>query len=161
MARALDVAHYLMHLAAAEVEPDYLTHLRLQKLLYYVQGWSLAMRGRPLFPERIEAWAHGPVVRDLYPHFAAHGPYPIIADSISTAFRPEDDPQELDEEEKALIRDVWEVYKSYSATHLRKMTHAETPWREARGDLGPADRCHNAITLDAMRRYFDRLAESD
>src|SRR5688572_9971276 len=59
-ASALDVARYLIQLAAAEDEPEELSHLRLQKLLYYVQGWSLAQRGEAMFPDRIEAWAHGP-----------------------------------------------------------------------------------------------------
>lgn len=65
MASAYEVAQHLIRLAEFEEEPDYLTHLRLQKLLYYVQAWSMAMRSRPMFPERIEAWGHGPVVPNL------------------------------------------------------------------------------------------------
>src|SRR5689334_12279943 len=65
-ASAMDVAKFLIYLSACEDEPDYVSHLRLQKLLYYVQGWSLALRGKPMFVERIEAWAHGPVVKNVY-----------------------------------------------------------------------------------------------
>jgi uncharacterized phage-associated protein len=44
---------------------DSISNLKLQKLCYYAQAWSLALRGKPLFPERIEAWAQGPVVPEL------------------------------------------------------------------------------------------------
>ena len=65
MAKAVEVARFLAYLAANDVEPDYLTNLRLQKLLYYVQAWSLVLRkSADFFQERIEAWVHGPVVRE-------------------------------------------------------------------------------------------------
>lgn len=70
MGKALDVARYLIGLAAGEKEPDLLTHLRLQKLLYYVQGWHLGVFGRRMFDARIEAWTNGPVVREVFPSFA-------------------------------------------------------------------------------------------
>ena len=35
------------------------TTMKLQKALYYCQGWHLAWDGVPLFEERIEAWASG------------------------------------------------------------------------------------------------------
>ena len=66
MSKALSVAKFLLELAEREDEPDRLSHLRLQKLLYYTQGWSLALRDKALFKDRIEAWAHGPVVKKLY-----------------------------------------------------------------------------------------------
>ena len=69
MTTALDAARYLVRLGFTPDEPedsDFLCPLRVQKLLYYVQGWSLGINDVPMFSERIEAWAHGPVVRDLY-----------------------------------------------------------------------------------------------
>jgi uncharacterized phage-associated protein len=160
MARAMDVANYLINLAAAEDEPQFLTHLQLQKLLYYVQGWSLAMRGGPMFSERIEAWAHGPVVRDVYPSFAHHGYLPITSSATSTADDLVSCPHELKPEECQLIRSVWEAYKGFSASHLWSMTHAERPWIDARGDAAPADRCENEITTTAMKEFFDKLADA-
>ena len=62
MAAAMDVVRYLVELAGPNEEGEPMTHMRLQKLLYYVQGWHMAWYGRPLFAERIEAWQHGPVV---------------------------------------------------------------------------------------------------
>lgn len=151
MAKSLDVARNLIHLAAAEEEPENLTHMRLQKLLYYVQGWSLALRGKPMFNGRIEAWAHGPVVRELYSHFTQYGENPIQVNEIP-------DSEELDTDEVEFIQSVWESYKPYSASSLRAMTHKEPPWVDARGSCAPADRCDTEITHDAMRRYFSSQA---
>jgi len=159
MARAIDVANYLIDLAASEEEPQFLTHLQLQKLLYYVQGWSLAMRDTPMFSERIEAWAHGPLVRDVYPRLAAYGYMPITSNVATTEDEFEYCPQSPEPEECELIRSVWEGYRGFSASHLWSMTHSERPWVDARGDAAPADRCENEITIEALRTFFGKLAE--
>ena len=39
---------------------------KLHRLVYYCQAWHLVWEWRTLFPERIEAWASGPVVPALY-----------------------------------------------------------------------------------------------
>ncbi|WP_110558686.1 Panacea domain-containing protein [Helicobacter cinaedi] len=43
-----------------------LSKLKFQKLLYYAQGYYTALFNKPLFEENIEAWEHGPVVREVY-----------------------------------------------------------------------------------------------
>lgn len=155
MIQAIEVARYLVHLAAeGNEEPDYLSHLRLQKLLYYVQGWSLAMLNKPMFPERIEAWAHGPVVRDIYRQFNEKGRRAITLGD----FESQGD-FELDEKDRELIGAVWDTLKDHSALSLRKMTHDEPPWMNARKGFDAADRCEVEITHEAMRVYFTALAD--
>jgi uncharacterized phage-associated protein len=153
MATAIDVAKFLIQLAASEDEPDLLSHLRLQKLLYYVQGWSLALRSVPMFPERIEAWAHGPVVRDLYREFAQYGFEVIPPEHFN-------EPANLEDDEAELTAEVWEGYKGYSATSLRTMTHSESPWRNAHAGYGPAARCEEEITCESLREFFSQQATS-
>lgn len=153
MTNAIDVARYLIHKAAAEPEPEYLTPLRLQKLLYYVQGWCLAVRNRPLFAEKIEAWKHGPVVRDVYPYFAEHEGneiFPIDQIPMPSIQSPDD---------QALIESVWESYKGYSANKLRRMTHSEPPWNAARRGLSPDAPCESEITHQSMTEFFSRTYE--
>jgi uncharacterized phage-associated protein len=159
MARAIDVANYLIKLAASEDEPEYLTHLHIQKLLYYVQGWSFAMRDTPMFPERIEAWAKGPVVSDVYRQFSGNGFRPIMPDDHCGPETGPNCPKELTEDECYFVRQVWDVYKGYSAIQLSKMTHNEQPWIEARGNAAPADRCNYEITVSSMKAFFHQLAE--
>ena len=121
MSRAIESAVMLVRLAAVEEERDYLTNLRLQKLLYYVQAWSLVMRRKPMFQDRIEAWVHGPVVPSVYRHFSHKGPMPIVEADVENV------EIELDEEEASFVASVWETYKAYSALKLREMTPSGGP----------------------------------
>src|SRR5438132_1543993 len=121
MMTALDIARYLLHLSNQEPEPELITHLRLQKLLYYCQGWWLAMRDEPLFPDRIEAWSHGPVVANLYPVFADYGDSAIAAHEGC-------DPATLNLDRRKFVESIWIQYRKHSASELRRMTHQEQPW---------------------------------
>lgn len=151
MASALDVAKYLILLAENEGESDRLTHLRLQKLLYFVQGWSLAMRGVPMFPERIEAWAHGPVVRDLYSLLSPFGSRDISPDDLPY------EAESLSQDDRTFIESVWNGYKDHSATSLRAMTHSDPPWYQARAGRSSGERCENEITAETLKEYFHSL----
>lgn len=125
MPLALSVAKELARLSLSGEEPDPLTNLRLQKLLYYAQAWSLIVRGSDLFPETIEAWRHGPVVPVVY-HYckAKEQDFEGIPDVPAPV--------------REFLARFWEAYKGYSATALYQKTHKETPWIKAWGDR-PAD----------------------
>ncbi len=97
-----------------------MTAMRLHKLLYYCQGWYLAWYGRPLFPERLEAWKYGPVVPEVYELPWAQGKEPLPVP-------PE--PVELPAGERAAVEQVWSHYCKFSACGLRDKTHDEAPWR--------------------------------
>jgi uncharacterized phage-associated protein len=152
MARAIEVARYLIRLAENEEEPDFLTHLRLQKLLYYVQAWWTVQRDGVIFTEPISAWVHGPVVREVYSAFSNNGQRPIMPEEIG------DNPIDLTEEEREFIASVWESYKGYSALKPRDMTHQEDPWINARKGYAPADRGDEEITPEALRAYFSGVS---
>jgi uncharacterized phage-associated protein len=107
----------------ANTDDAELTNLKLQKLLYYAQGHHLAMFGRPLFSDDIQAWSHGPVVPDVYHTFKGFG-----SGLISL---PDDDPFEWDDVDPAtsqFLAKVWNTYGGVAAWKLRNMTHAEAPW---------------------------------
>jgi uncharacterized phage-associated protein len=149
MASAYEVARYLVRLAAHDEEPDYLTNRRLQKLLYYAQAWSLAMRDKPLFDDRIEAWASGPVVPSVCDRFEGLWRRVLLPDDVEEERVIEMEPDEVD-----FVASVWESYKAFSPSRLREMTREEDPWRKARGNLSPIVRCNEEITLESMRDYF-------
>lgn len=125
-----------------------ITHLKLQKLVYYSAAWSLALDNEDPFPDDLEAWQHGPVVRALYAAFAGHGFNPIPASAIST------DLDQLGDDDKELLDDVWEVYGQFSAKKLEQLTHNEKPWRDARKGLSPIARSTTAINKDTMRSFY-------
>ena len=62
---ATTAATYLLYIMG-EVFDD-LTNMKLNKLLYFAQGYYLKKYGRPLFDNAIEAWEHGPVVPEYIP----------------------------------------------------------------------------------------------
>jgi uncharacterized phage-associated protein len=149
MADAYEVARYLVRLAAHDEEPDFLTNLRLQKLLYYAQAWSLAMRGKPLFDDRIEAWPSGPVVPSVFDRFLGLGQRSLLPDDVE-----EERDIEMEQEDVDFVASVWHSYKGFSPSHLREMTREEDPWRNARGNLSPIEGGDEEITCEAMRDFF-------
>jgi uncharacterized phage-associated protein len=137
-------------IAWAEAEEEELSNLKLQKLLYYAQGYHLARYGRPLFTEQIQAWSHGPVVPGVYRAFKDFG-----AGQLSL---PESDPftwGDVDPATAEFLGEVWNTYGGYSAGRLRNMTHDEPPWRDnwrGDGERGVV------IGAEDMQRYFRQLA---
>jgi uncharacterized phage-associated protein len=131
-----------------------LSHLKLQKLLYYVQAWHLAFTNAPLFNAKFQAWIHGPVSRAIYDRFA---PSKSLYGSInrfdlSAGF----DPGSLPEEAKSHIDNVLEVYAKYSGTQLEEISHREEPWISARRGYGPSDRCEIELDENLMAEYYRR-----
>ncbi len=152
MAQAIDIARYLLWLAQSEAEPEVVTPMRLQKLLYYAQGWSIAVRGEPLFEGQIQAWTHGPVVREVYAVFADYGDREIPPHEAR-------DSGAFDCDHAEFVAWVWDEYKRFSASELRRKTHNESPWIDARQGLQPEDRGNREVTVESMRRFFSTLHE--
>lgn len=120
MITSKDVAQLFLKLSEPEVG-DLISNLKLQKLVYYAQGFHLALYGKPLFEEPIVAWEHGPVVESLYHEYKKHG-----GDAIPV---PEEDISEnFTDDQIELIEEVRQVYGQFSAWKLRNMTHSESPW---------------------------------
>lgn len=142
MATVYDVAAYILQ------QKGPMTAWKLQKLVYYAQAWSLVWDQRPLFGERIEAWANGPVVADLYKIHRGM----FIVDAL-----PVGDPSNLDAAAIETIDAVLDYYGDQHPQWLSDLTHMEAPWREARGDLQPGARCNTEITPDEMALYYESL----
>ncbi|MDR0625939.1 MAG: DUF4065 domain-containing protein [Bifidobacteriaceae bacterium] len=146
MASVLDVAAYIL----AEAGP--MTTMKLQKLCYYCQGYSLAWDGVPLFAEPIRAWASGPVVHELSRHH--HGHFHLQPGSV------DGDPAALDPDQRETIDAVVAAYGHLTGHQLSVKTHREPPWLNARHRAGaPAGiRSDEEICLDELQEYFDHLA---
>lgn len=141
---ALDVARWFIN-AIDRDAGDSITHLKVQKLLYYAQGWALAHFDRALFDEDLQAWAHGPVAVPVYNRFRSFGFDAIPAQKLDTQFASES---------LSLLNAVNDKYGIYSAKQLERMTHKESPWKDARGDLSPEARCTDVISKSSLRKYF-------
>jgi len=143
MNTAAEIANYFLSLVDTEAG-DSMSNLKLQKLVYYAQGFHLAITGKPLFEDAIMAWEHGPVIPSLYHSFKQHG-----AESIPP---PENgvDTAKYSVETREILDEVFSVYGQFSAWKLRNMTHEEPPWKEVYSTDSP-------IRHETMRQYFSTL----
>lgn len=127
-----------------------ITHLKLQKLLYYAQGISLALYDKELFYENIEAWPHGPVVRNVYNNYEVNGRNPINI--------------EMRDEEETLLKNItndnntnnalnltYDNFAIYTAWQLRQMTHENgSPWDITERTIG----LFQPIDVNLIKKYF-------
>lgn len=141
-ASAHDVAAYILRKTGT------ITAMKLQKLLYYCQAWSLVWDERPLFRETIEAWANGPVVRDIYEEH--RGRFNIAGWSKGNT-------EILDQDARETIDSVLDFYGKKTSQWLSDLTHSEPPWKEARKGLMPTERGDSIISLASMAEYYGSL----
>jgi len=125
-----------------------MTAMKLQKLVYYSQAWGLVWDEEPLFPERVEAWANGPVVRELYD--VHRGQFRVSAHKLGN-------PDALTDEESNTVRSVLSFYGKLASQQLSDLTHREVPWRDARVGLEPGERGNREITHESMAEYYSSL----
>lgn len=124
-----------------------MTTMKLQKLVYYCQAWSLAWDEKPLFDERIEAWANGPVSPVLFDKH--RGKFVVdkedfseYSDGVFTA------------EQKETMDKVLDYYGDKEPFWLSNLTHQEAPWKLARANVPNGARCNNEITKESMQEYY-------
>lgn len=134
---ALQLAEYTIRRASAKEKP--ITNLKLQKTLYYVQGYSLRALDEPAFEETVCHWQYGPVVPMVYFAYSTNGANPLsINDTV--------DLPRLTKAEQSLYDKVIDKCLNLSARELVSKTHQEDPWTKT------SDR--ETISQEEMRRFF-------
>ena len=63
--QAIDIARKIISRTDVE-HGDTISNLKLQKLLYFAQGFHLAAFGEALFGEDMIVWSYGPAVPSVY-----------------------------------------------------------------------------------------------
>jgi uncharacterized phage-associated protein len=120
---------------------------KLQKLVYYCQGWHLVWAGEPLFDDRIEAWANGPVVPALYRLHRGQ----FLVDKI------EGRGDRLAPHEAETVQAVVDAYRHLSGRQLAHLTHQEAPWQRARVGVAPGEHGNHDIELEWMAEFYGGL----
>jgi len=154
------IANYFLLRGKREDVP--IDPMKIQKLVYFAHGWQLAISGKPLIDERVDAWPFGPVIPTLYHEFKQYGSRTIQGpatewdgiSSVPTVVRTED-PQTL-----ALLDKIWEIYGGLSGIQLSNMTHEkDTPWylvsQESNGRIVRG----TDIPDEMIERHFIELAD--
>ena len=145
---SLDVAEFILQ-QKGPVSP-----LKLQKLVYYAQAWSLALDEEPLFEESIEAWKNGPVVRNLLEHTRNQD----HVTSINSG-----DPSQIDEELQDTVTAVIIYYGGKSGEILQHLTHHDDPWIDARQKAQASkassidEKDKEIISRKKMKDYYSSL----
>lgn len=143
MCKVHDVADFFIDSALDDPENN-MTNLRINKLLYFAQGWSLARLGHPLFDDDIEAWTYGPVVPVIYERLKTSG-----RDKIKGLMN-EDYAEHFTPEEQRLLIDVLHAYDRYSTSGLVELTHLPgSPWSKAMKEGK-----NTVISQHDMQTYF-------
>jgi len=142
MSNVFDVAQYILQRKGP------MTAMKLQKLVYYCQAWSLVWDEKPIFKERIEAWASGPVVRELYEE---HKGMFLVSDLEKGSI------DNLNLEQRETIDAILQAYGDKPAQWLSDLTHMEKPWNDTREGIPIGQNCENEITLASMVEYYSSL----
>jgi uncharacterized phage-associated protein len=155
---AAAIANELLDLASQSNRK--LTQIEIQKLVYFSHGWHLALRDQGLFPEQIEAWTYGPVVRRLYDAFRRFGNSEITEKALVWKMTPEgkfsscypaiqSGSLENDTFARAVVHGVWRKYGLIPPFKLVEITHLDgSPWQQARA------RGDTYISNEEIKAYF-------
>lgn len=143
---ASELARYIIRHFQEAGDP--ITNLKLQKLLYYVQGWTLALLNRPAFADDMQSWVHGPVQPSVYGNYKAYR-WNAIVGEVEDA--------QLDPQFEGLVLEVLRIYGVDSAYELELRTHSEAPWIIARGGLAADQSSTASITKESIQAYFNQL----
>ena len=134
-----DVARYILHFKGQ------MSTMKLQKLCYYAQAWSLVWDDRPLFNEDFRAWENGPVCRELFNE--TRGMF-----LVNETDEPKGCIENLSDSQKETIDIVLRDYGDKDAQWLSRLTHLEEPWKQARKNGVDA-----LITKESMAMYYGSL----
>ena len=140
-----DVANFFLKIVDRD-SGSTITPLKLQKILYYAQGYYLANYDKPLFKEDFQAWAHGPANEGIYDKYKSC--------KYNTIPMPKEDLPLMDDELNDFLNDIWQTFGIYDGKYLEEQTHKESPWIEARKGYAPGEKCHEILTKESMKRFF-------
>ncbi|HBD95063.1 MAG: hypothetical protein A2015_02200 [Spirochaetes bacterium GWF1_31_7] len=137
MYSALTIANKIIELS--QNEGRVITHLKLQKILYFSQGWYLALTGNPLFSDEIVAFKYGPVIKSIYEIFRIFGSKNITKIAEST--------EQVENKDNEFINKIWNLYKNHDAISLSNISHIKNgPW--------DVTNINDIITTDIIQNYF-------
>ncbi len=144
MASVFDVAKYILEKCGV------MTTIKLQKLVYYSQAWSLVWDEAPLFCEEIQAWRMGPVVKSLY--LEHKGYYQISANELKRG-----DSRNLSTVQKETIDAVLKEYGKKPAQWLVDLSHSEDPWKKTREGVPDGVGYDGVISQSDIAEYYSSL----
>jgi uncharacterized phage-associated protein len=144
MCTCFKVAEYFLSLQDGDAGNS-ISNMKLQKLLYYAQGFAMVILDKPLFEDDFEAWEYGPVIRKIYDKYKSFGSNALPKpDNFSL--------HKYSKEEKEFLNEIYDVYGQYSAWALSEMVYKTPPWKDTLRN--------SIISKVSMKKYFStRIVE--
>lgn len=139
MASVHDIAAYVLR------KKGEMTAMKLQKLVYYCQAWSLVWDEEPLFEEEIQAWVNGPVIPALYK---------VHRGQFKVSSWEKGNPDRLTGTQRETVDAVLSYYGDQTSQWLSDLTHREAPWMNARKGLAPGDPSRRKISHAELAEYY-------
>lgn len=159
-----DLSEFVLHYCT--VNQIHINHLKLQKVLYYIQAWHLVYFDKhPLFDNVPEAWVNGPVYKEVYNLFKSAGMYNQLVlndelkDKAEELFKKSKAAIDIEDKQWDFIDSALNHFATKSHEQLVLSTHSEPPWNIGRKGLGPFEYSESEITHDSMYEYYHSVYE--
>lgn len=140
---ALQVAAYVIEYLNSK--KSVVSNLKLQKLLYYIQGMYTVPDSDRFFKEEMQAWDFGPVVAEVYKKYRIFG-----SGSIPSLKEMNEVSKSFTKSDLEFIDSILDIFKPYTASDLVNMTHQESPWKDAF-----AQGRNQIIPFSSLSRFFN------
>lgn len=145
---ALQISQYIIKHTKGSV-----SNLKLQKMLFYAQVEYIQKYKESLFEDSIEAWRHGPVIREVYRTFKKYmsSPIPVDAQELSET---KIDEFLLDQNAVTIVQDVILKTQEIDPWKLVTKTHNTSAWKD-----NYVENCNNEISFLDMLQTNNNLSE--
>lgn len=128
-----------------------ISHLKLQKILYFAQIVFLCTKNKELFQEEILAWQYGPVIESIYNEYSRKRKK-WNSQLLQEDILDKDYKDKINEKDSYILDDIYNEFWKYSASELVDITHSHKPWRES---FIPWE--SNIISKKSMVNYYKNL----
>jgi len=150
------IADYFI--AFSNATGNLISHMKLQKLVYYIQAWHIAVFSEAILEEDFQAWVHGPVLPSLFERYKSFQWRPILRDDL-------DEPslraleQSFSSSIREILADVIIEYFHKDAFALEQSIHGEAPWQIARHNLAADEPSINVIDKKTIHDYYSQFVK--
>lgn len=134
-----------------------MSHLKLQRLLFYCDAYHLACFDKELIDDSFEAWVHGPISRKVYGSLKdKYMLYEELTYSNNTKEDVDNKFAKLTQDQQTLIVSILTDLSTWTMFELGASIRNEKPWKEARIGYGEADKCHVEISKETTRLFYKK-----
>lgn len=130
------VANFIIDMAIEKDKP--VTNLKLQKIMFFLQGYCLSKYKAPLIDGSFSKWRYGPVEEEVYGDFKYYGPAPIENKSIyfnkeKIEFYSEE--VNLPNEFKKILQEVISKMLDVETWKLSEIVLSHSSWKDFKDEI--------------------------